>query len=167
MIYPSILPDASTEPPKGLAMPNLKRVTIVCRVIVCWVLVIRSVCFFGGSVASADELTFERHIRPLFRAHCYDCHGSVEELKGGLDLRLRRLALKGGESGSAIAPGDPDGSLLLQRIRSGEMPPGEAKVSAEEIAVLEKWIAAGAKTARPEPESLGKGLGVTPEEREY
>ena len=112
-------------------------------------------------------LTYERDIRPIFRAHCFDCHGATDELKGGLDLRLVRFLKKGGESGPAIAEGLPGESYLLERLRSGEMPPGEGSVPDDEISVIEKWIAAGAKTARPEPESIGPGLGITEEERSF
>jgi mono/diheme cytochrome c family protein len=115
----------------------------------------------------ATELTYESHIRPIFRAHCFDCHGAADELKGKLDLRLVRLMQKGGESGAAIVPGKPSESYLLSRVTNGEMPPGEDSLSAAEIRVIERWIAAGAKTARPEPESIGPGLGVTPEERSF
>jgi mono/diheme cytochrome c family protein len=117
--------------------------------------------------AFSQELTFETHVRPILKAHCFDCHGAEEELKGKLDLRLVRLMRKGGESGAAIEPGKPESSLLLQRIKSGEMPPGQTKVSAREIDVLEKWIAAGAKVAREEPAEIGKGLGITDEERSF
>ncbi len=123
-----------------------------------------------GGPLLADEppaLTYEEHIRPIFRAHCYDCHGATEKLEGNLDLRLVRLIIKGGDSGPAIVPGRPDESYLLERVRNGEMPPGESRVSDAELATLERWIAAGAKTARPEPEEIGPGLGVTPEERSF
>lgn len=119
--------------------------------------------------AAADEktLTFEEHIRPIFRAHCFDCHGAEEELKGGLDLRLVRFMAQGGESGPALRPGHPAESYLLDRVRSGEMPPGDKRVSKQDIATIEKWIAQGAHTVRPEPESLEPGLGITPEERSF
>lgn len=117
--------------------------------------------------ATSQALTFERDIRPILRAHCLDCHGAVDEKDGNLDLRLVRFMTSGGESGPAITVGDPDASLLIQRVRSGEMPPGEAKVSPAEIALLEKWIAAGAITARPEPESIGPGLPILPEDRQW
>jgi len=110
-------------------------------------------------------LTFERDIRPILRAHCLDCHGAVEEMDGNLDLRLARFILQGGDSGPAMAAGQPDQSLILARIRSGEMPPGESKVSASELLTLQQWIAAGAVTARPEPESIGPGLPILLEDR--
>lgn len=117
--------------------------------------------------AADDVLTFEQHIRPIFRAHCLDCHGATEELQGGLDLRLVRFQVRGGESGPALTPGSPQESYLLDRLRNGEMPPGEKKVPAAEIDLIERWIAQGAKTARPEPETLSAGLGITPEERSF
>jgi mono/diheme cytochrome c family protein len=122
----------------------------------------------GKPAAAEDEkLTFEQHIRPIFRVHCFDCHGANDELKGKLDLRLVRLIQKGGETGPAIVPGKAEGSYLLERVRRGEMPPGEKKLSAGEIATIERWITAGANTARPEPESIGPGLGITAEERSF
>ncbi len=131
-----------------------------------WSLVIAAMLLAGQS-SRGQELTFETHVRPILKAHCFDCHGAEEELKGKLDLRLVRLMVKGGESGTAIEAGKPDASLFLRRIKAGEMPPGQEKVSAREIEVLEKWIAAGAKTARAEPAEIGKGLGITDEERSF
>ncbi len=123
--------------------------------------------FLCASSGFCEELTFEAQVRPILKAHCLDCHGAETELKGKLDLRLARLMKAGGDSGPAIEPGKPEVSLLLQRIKAGEMPPGQAKVSTREIAVIEKWILSGAKTARPEPAEIGKGLGITDEERAY
>jgi len=120
----------------------------------------------GWAVAGAS-LTFEQDIRPILREHCLDCHGAEEDLKGGLDLRLRRFMIKGGKSGGAIAPGRPDDSLLLQKVREGEMPPSGGPIPPEQIAVLENWIRLGAPTLRPEPESIGPGLGITEEERGF
>jgi len=119
-------------------------------------------------VTNADEgLTFEKHIRPIFRAHCYDCHGAENEVKGALDLRLVRLMEKGGELGPALVKGKPEESYLLERIVTGEMPPGSHRVPDEQIATIRQWIQQGAKTARPEPATIGPGLGITPEERSY
>ncbi len=111
--------------------------------------------------------TFEADVRPILRAHCFDCHGANDEKQGNLDLRLVRFQLAGGDSGPAIAPGDTDYSHLLARMRAGEMPPGDGKVSAKEIDTIARWIAAGAKTARPEPESIPPGVGISLEERSW
>ena len=111
---------------------------------------------------------FESKIRPVLVEHCYECHSAKsDEVGGKLLLDTREGIRAGGESGPAIEAGKPEASLLLQRIKAGEMPPGQVKVSAREIAVLEKWIAGGAKTARAEPAEIGKGLGITDEERSF
>lgn len=104
-----------------------------------------------GGVADAS-LTFERDVRPLLKAHCFQCHGEEPELAGGLDVRLVRLLSTGGESGAAVLAGDAAGSLLWQRVSSDEMPPGPKKMSAEEKATIERWLSGGALTVRPEPE---------------
>ena len=103
----------------------------------------------GGAIVSAAEpVTFEKHVRPILKTHCFLCHGESGVAKGTLDLRLRRWLVRGGESGAAIVAGQPDDSYLVDRIALGEMPPGEKRLAAEEIEVIRKWIAAGAVTAR-------------------
>src|SRR5688500_12568487 len=68
------------------------------------------------AVGAEPQLSFEADIRPILRAHCFDCHGAESEKEGKLDLRLVRFQKAGGESGPAIVPGDPAGSLIWQRI---------------------------------------------------
>lgn len=115
----------------------------------------------------AEEPSFERDVRPILKAHCWHCHGEEPELKGGLDARLVRSIQKGGDSGAAVVAGDHSASLIYQRIASGEMPPGEKKVSSDELRMLAEWIDAGARTIRPEPESLPAGHIVTEEDRQH
>src|SRR5262249_26814876 len=54
----------------------------------------------------------ERDVRAILKAYCFQCHGEAAKPKGGLDLRLARLALRGGDSGPAIVPGDLNEGLL-------------------------------------------------------
>lgn len=116
----------------------------------------------------AEQVTLERHIWPILKAHCLDCHGAdPTDIKGQLDLRQKRRMEQGGDSGPAIVPGDAEASLLLQRIRSGEMPPGDHQVPEDQQALLEAWIESGASTVRPEPESIPDGLAIQEEEREF
>lgn len=119
-----------------------------------------------GIVSASESLTFEKDVRPILKTHCFHCHGEDGEKKGDLDVRLARFLAKGGESGAAVAPGDRH-SLLVKVLKNGEMPKKGAKLSAQEIATIEEWIAAGAKTARPEPESLGPGHLFTEEEKNW
>ncbi|HKP38043.1 MAG TPA: DUF1549 domain-containing protein, partial [Pyrinomonadaceae bacterium] len=131
-----------------------------------WV-VMPSWLFVGMAAFGASAPTFEKDIRPILKAHCFECHGEGEKLKGGLDLRLRRLMLKGGDDGAVIVPGKPDKSLLFELVHRGEMPKREKKLTREQVAVIKEWIATGAKTARPEPAEIGKGSGITEEERAF
>jgi len=131
-----------------------------------WGLVVLAWLVWVGP-AVAEPPTFERDVRPILKTYCFDCHGAEEKLSGGLDLRLRRFALQGGESGPAIEVGQPAASLLIERMRSGEMPPFAKKVPPEKIAQIEAWIAAGATTDRVEPERLPPGIDITPEERAW
>lgn len=124
---------------------------------------------FAAQTTGGEEpaRTFERDVRPILKAHCFQCHGEQGQREGGLDLRLRRTAVQGGESGPAIVPGDASASRLLQRVTSGEMPPGDKKPSAGEIEILSAWVAAGAPTLRDEPESIGDEPLFTEEERSH
>lgn len=112
-------------------------------------------------------LTYEKDVRPVLKAHCFHCHGEDGEVKGGLDVRLRRSLAQGGDTGPAIVPGKAHDSLLVEMLRSGEMPKGAKKLSDAEIAIVEQWINQGANTARPEPEKLGPEYAFTDEERAW
>ncbi|MFM8357298.1 MAG: DUF1549 domain-containing protein, partial [Verrucomicrobiota bacterium] len=117
---------------------------------------------------AAPPPVFERDIRPILKAHCFDCHGEGEQLKGGLDTRLRRLLVAGGDSGPAIVPGQPARSELLALVESGKMPKRDKKLAPAEVALLRQWIATGARTARPEPAELPRGTsGISEEERSF
>lgn len=126
-------------------------------------LVLAFVSLFALSVARASEPAptaeqiefFEKRIRPVLYDSCYGCH-SVESgrSRGGLLLDTHAGLLKGGESGAAIVPGDPDASLLIRAIRFTEkelqMPPESAggQLPPEQIADLEAWVRLGAPDPR-------------------
>lgn len=83
--------------------------------------------------------------RQILDANCVSCHGAA--LAGGLDLRSRESALKGGGRGAAIRPGDASQSLLLHAVMRDtklQMPPGKAALSAADVDTLRRWIDAGA-----------------------
>src|SRR3954466_387103 len=110
----------------------------------------------GAPALAGQPLTFEEHVRPILKANCFACHGDEEEKESNLDLRQVRLIAKGGDSGPAIVAGKSADSLIVERIKAGEMPPeGKGKpLAAKDIATIRAWIDQGAKTARPESESL-------------
>src|SRR5205809_900724 len=102
--------------------------------------------FAAVPVLAAAPLMFEKDIRPILKAHCFDCHGEGEKLNGGLDLRLQRLMLKGGNDGPVIVPGKPERSLLFKMVQSGDMPKRGKKLAPEEVALIKQWLAGGART---------------------
>lgn len=107
------------------------------------------------STAGPPSLTFEEHIHPILKTHCFYCHGEADEREGSLDLRLRRWLVRGGDSGPAIEPGNADQSLLLERVANGDMPPGDdQRLSDSEVDRIRRWIAAGAATLEDEPLTL-------------
>jgi hypothetical protein len=116
---------------------------------------------------SAVTVSFEHDVRPILKANCLHCHGEGEELEGGLDLRLRKFILKGGESGPAVVVGSPDESSLVERTVAEDMPPGDVKLTPHQQEVLRRWVESGATTLRPEPDSIADGVYVPPEEREF
>src|ERR1700733_4181579 len=68
------------------------------------------------STTAPAALTYEKDIRPILKINCFRCHGEAGELKGKLDLRLRRLILQGGKSGPAIVPGNARESKLYELV---------------------------------------------------
>ncbi|MCB1096126.1 MAG: PSD1 domain-containing protein [Verrucomicrobiae bacterium] len=128
-------------------------------------------CFtFGDNSARAGAVpVFESDVRPILKAHCFHCHGEGEELKGGIDVRLKRFleTATTEDHGRVMVPGSAEQSHLLALVRSGDMPKGEKKLKPGEIDIIEAWIAAGAPTVRPEPETLPRGFVITEEEKHF
>jgi mono/diheme cytochrome c family protein len=86
-----------------------------------------------------------RQVEGILAQQCLSCHGS-DKKKGGLDLSRRQTALAGGQSGEAIIPGEPDGSLLVEKVAAGDMPP-KAPLTPEQTAAVRAWVASGAPYA--------------------
>ena len=92
-----------------------------------------------GAIARADDPRaaldyFEREVRPILVDACQKCHGADKQ-ESDLRLDSREALLKGGVSGPAIVPGEPDKSLLIAAIRHAgdiQMPPqGQADRGAD------------------------------------
>ncbi|MHC4875587.1 MAG: PSD1 and planctomycete cytochrome C domain-containing protein [Planctomycetota bacterium] len=102
------------------------------------------------SASSQSIEFFESRIEPVLKRRCYACHShKAAKAKGGLVLDSRVGWEKGGSEGPAIVPGQPGESLLMRAVRyeSYEMPP-DKRMPANEIALLEQWIAMGAPDPR-------------------
>jgi hypothetical protein len=98
-----------------------------------------------------DQLSYNRHIRPLLADKCFGCHGGTLSIaKGG--LLLNNLASATGADGGPVAllPGNSEDSELVKRINSDDpeyhMPPPEShkQLSVEQKAALARWIDQGA-----------------------
>lgn len=116
---------------------------------------LRSVAFFLGLVAvlPAAEIDFDRDIAPLLIERCLGCHRG-EDAEAQLDLTTLESLLAGGENGAALVPGDSGESLLWQRVAAGEMPE-DKPLPADEKALLQQWIASGAKWGKGPIDPLG------------
>jgi hypothetical protein len=118
--------------------------------------------------AQSDDEFFESRIRPLLAERCLNCHSADKgKTHGGLALDTKSGWEKGGESGTAIIPGDADRSLLIQAVRYGndgpQMPPDDAggKLSDAEIDLLKQWVQRGAHDPRT---GMAKRGGMTEEQ---
>ncbi len=90
-------------------------------------------------------LVFRDVIEPVFENKCISCH-NPDKTKGGLMLIDEKSVLKGGKDGKIIVPGQPQISLLLQRLHTPEgekkhMPPsGKPQLTADELNLLYLWV---------------------------
>ena len=82
--------------------------------------------------------TYVNYIGPLFTVRCAACHGDLAT--AGLNLLTYESAMKGGEDGAVIVPGDSN-SLLIQIQSAGDH---FANLLPEELEIVKQWIAAGA-----------------------
>lgn len=146
----------------GTAM-KLRQAAIGAAVAAPWVLAATT-----WQQAAATPPDYMRDIEPILRASCWSCHGA--------DVQLGDLRLDTPEGiAQSVVPGDPVKSELVRRIKGLDgkprMPMGFAPLKPAEIAAIEAWIRAGAKTegakpakhwayqapTRPAPPNVGAG----------
>lgn len=106
----------------------------------------------SASIAAAQEVQFNRDVRPILSDRCFACHGP-DSKNNSTPLRLdtaegAEVELMSG--GRAVVSGDPAQSALIERVTTDDpirrMPPsyeGHAKLSDDEIAVLTRWVEQG------------------------
>jgi len=97
--------------------------------------------------AIPTTIDFHRDVEPILKSNCYGCH-SGGKAQSQLRLDAGKAALRGGLGGKVINPGDAKGSRLIHRVKGmgGEqrMPLRKAPLDDRQIAILERWIDAGA-----------------------
>ena len=107
-----------------------------------------------GSAVWAEPTFFTARVAPVFEKHCVVCHGA-EKQKAGLRLDSFEHTMRGGEAGTVVKAGDVKASEVFRRITlpasDDEVMPSDGKplLSADEIKILELWIASGASALKP------------------
>ena len=100
----------------------------------------------SGSLPGA-AVDFSHEIVPVLREHCAECHAG-EKKKGGFSFNTRETLLQGSENGEVVKPGKSAESRMIEVVLSTDkdeqMPPKGARLPAEKIALLKRWIDEGA-----------------------
>ncbi|MFN9371341.1 MAG: c-type cytochrome domain-containing protein [Planctomycetaceae bacterium] len=129
------------------------------KLTICGVLCTTAIWLSGlGQALAADEkpaeapvpVSFYRQVRPMLQRTCSGCHQPAKA-SGKLLLTSYDVAQKGGEQGALWTPGKPEESLLIEVV-TGEppsMPPNAPPLTPEQVALLKRWIAEGAKNDTP------------------
>jgi hypothetical protein len=122
----------------------------------------------GAVWPESREEFFGARVRPVLSISCLSCHSGQPQ--GGLHIDTLEHLLKGGQSGPAVVPGDPDKSLLIQAVLQKrerlKMPPGK-RLSDEEIAALVDWVKQGAVWAGGALTAASDDYQITPEQKAF
>ena len=118
------------------------------------VLVLSVVILLSPRWLPAQDVSFDRDIRPLLSNRCFACHGpDSESRKAG--LRLDKPDGEEGAIGFVIEPGSLEDSELWNRITSDDaselMPPPDSHLkplTESELDSIMRWIESGAKYER-------------------
>ena len=68
----------------------------------------------------AAQVDYLKEVKPLLQERCYTCHGALKQ-KESLRLDTVEAMLKGGKNGPVIQRGEPDQSLLIQRVTTANL----------------------------------------------
>ena len=97
-----------------------------------------------AAAATHEAVSFANEVLPILERHCWECH-SEQNAELGLKLDTYEGVMAGSDYGTVIEAGDPDASLLVDMIASGDMPEDGDPMPAEELDVIRAWIAEGAE----------------------
>ena len=109
---------------------------------------------FFAIEANGDEkiaVNYDDHMAPIFRKHCFQCHGESKQ-EAGLNLASFATSIKGGSGGEVLIPERSNGSRLFQAVTAEDpaerMPPNNDPLPADDVAMIRKWIDTGLKENR-------------------
>lgn len=100
------------------------------------------------------KITFEEHIKPIFREHCSSCHNNNAK-KSGLSLDNYQATMTGGSGGEVLVAGDIESSRLYALTAHKEqpvMPPMQDRIPQAKLDLLKTWIEQGM------PENSGSAI---------
>lgn len=121
-----------------------------------------------AGTAPLRAIDYQNDILPLMKEHCWNCHSTEKEAKGGLALDdLKEMSSIHIADIGTIRPGDPEKSDFLARLKLGEgdddfMPKRGSALRNSEIAKIEEWIRSGAliDAANPTEAELARSGAV-------
>lgn len=127
-----------------------------------------AILLFPGLTATA-AVDYTREVKPLLATACVQCHGAANP-KAGLRLDTAAAAHKGGDSGTAIKVGKPEASLLVTLLRGAhgdhpQMPYKRNPLTEEQVSIIARWIAEGAKGPVTEEPSVWTHWAFVPPKR--
>ena len=98
------------------------------------------------SINAYSKITYDDHIRNIFKADCYECH-NPDKAKGGLDLSSYAQTMAGSSSGKILESGNPEDSILFECITTDDsdirMPPKGGRMAKNDIEIIKSWITGG------------------------
>ena len=116
---------------------------MTCRTIGALLLLLLAGC--AKEPPTPMAIDFHKEVAPIFKAHCWNCHGPQQQ-QGGLRLDEKAFALQGGLSGKKLVESSTGASELLRRVTSDDatvvMPKEGGRLSDHEVAVLRRWVEA-------------------------
>jgi predicted nucleic acid-binding Zn-ribbon protein len=112
------------------------------------------------------KITFEDHIKPIFREHCTSCHNANDK-KSGLALDTYQAVMTGGSGGDVVTANDLDASRLYALTAHKEqpfMPPNQDMIPQAKVDLLKVWIEQGmpenSGSAIKKPKASAAALGM-------
>lgn len=97
----------------------------------------------GAAPSTKVEISFTDDVQPILESRCGKCHMG-EFVSEGLHMDTYEALMAGSDHGPVIVPGDAAGSLLVEKLLSGEMPKRGPKLTPVQIQTISDWIDAGA-----------------------
>jgi hypothetical protein len=141
---------SNTPYPQALIMTT-EQLTLHIERIACFTTMLLTFLTFEAHGDEKISVNYDDHIVPIFRKHCFQCHGESKQ-EAGLNLASFASSIKGGSGGKVLIPERSNGSRLFQAITAEDpaerMPPNNDPLPADDVAMIRKWIDTGLKENR-------------------